>query len=59
MLSFFIKLNMLEKVNNHKYREDLYEPIFLKKKFVSIDERDKKIVNEILLFEISLQYGLV
>ncbi|KKM76629.1 hypothetical protein LCGC14_1378230 [marine sediment metagenome] len=49
---------MLEKVNNHRYREDLYEPIFLKKEF-AIDERDKKIVKEILLFEIGRQYGLV
>jgi len=49
---------MLEKVKNHKYREDLYEPIIPKKGF-DIDVRDKKIVNEILLFEISLQYGLV
>lgn len=49
---------MLEKVKNHKYREDLYEPIILKKEF-NIDEQDRKIVNEILLFEISIQFGLI
>ncbi len=49
---------MLEKVKNHKYREDLYEAIVLKKCF-DIDEQDRKIVNEILLFEINQQYGLI
>ncbi|KKM92651.1 hypothetical protein LCGC14_1216300 [marine sediment metagenome] len=58
MYSFCILLNMLEKFKNHKYREDLYEAIVLKKCFV-IDEQDRKIVNEILLFEINQQYGLI
>ncbi len=49
---------MLEKVKNHKYREDLYEAIILKKGF-DIHERDRKRVNKILLFEINQQYGLI
>lgn len=49
---------MLEKVKNHKHREDIYKPIILKKGF-DIDERDRKIVNKILLFEISQQYRLI
>jgi len=42
----------LEKVKNHKYREDLYEDIVLVKDS-EINEIDRVIIKEILLYEIS------
>jgi len=47
---------MMEKVKNHKYREDLYEYIVLKKDS-EIDLKEKDEVKRILWYEINALIG--
>jgi len=56
MLNFNKVLNMLEKVKNHKYRDDLYEDTVLKRG-LDINRKEKDIINDILLIEVSQPYN--
>lgn len=56
MLNFNKVLNMLEKVKNHKYRDDLYEDTVLKRG-LDINRKEKDIINDILLIEVSQSYN--
>jgi len=49
-------LKMLEKVKNHKYRDDLYEDTVLKRG-LDINRKEKNIINDILLIEVSQPFN--
>jgi len=49
-------LKMLEKVKKHKYREDLYEDTVLKRG-LDINRKEKNIINDILLIEVSQPFN--